>query len=136
MFICTSHSVNSVKKKYYIFSSPTESPFIGLPEGLSYSARLYDPVTIPFFFRMSPHISLMDQSIEIIFSTTGSSPPDPMYRKLSPYRGEVYYAQAPNSINQTFTLTVMRTPSTGSAARVQQIRIRITRESLHVIILP
>ena len=107
-----------------------DSPFFGLPGGTGYSSRLFDSITIPFFFASSPKLDLMDPNIEIIFSPqpSGSPTPDPVYRKLSPFRGEVFYAEAPFSISESFTLTVISSDRSLRATSPDTIFINVDCE--------
>lgn len=109
--------------------SSLASPFIGLPQGLSYSARLYDPLTIPLLFGSDPQLDILDSAIEIRFIRTsgGPSPPDPMYWRLSPYRARISYSLAPNSIQGDFSLEIRVTG--GLTETIGGISVTVTRKS-------
>ena len=62
----------------------------------------------------------------------GPSPPDPTYRRLSPYRAEVVYAQATYSISTMFQLRVL---SGGRALAMTNLRIGVTRKLIMGLIL-
>lgn len=87
-------------------------------------------MTIPLFFGSDPQLDLLDENVEIILNPLsiggmGPSPPDPIYRRLSPFRAEVYYSEAPLSIGGVFTLSVI---SGSMRADVTDINIIVNRE--------
>ncbi len=51
-------------------------------------------------------MNISDPGVEIILSGDGSFP-DPVYRVVSPYKREVYYPLAPNSIDRTYRVQVL-----------------------------
>ena len=68
--------------------------FLALPEGSTYSVRLFDPITIPFVLGSDPHINILRDNVQIALYEAESNTPaqiQPEYRKLTPYRGEVFY---------------------------------------------
>jgi hypothetical protein len=115
-----------------LFLRTVVSPSLVLPGGSSYSARLYDPLVIPLLYGSDPPLDLSDTTIEIRFTRTrgavvGSlAPPDAEYRRLSPYRAEVYYPQAPASVGGTFTLQIR----VAGSPSVSDIQVTINRKSV------
>lgn len=66
-----------------------------LPNGDTYSVRLYDALTIPFILGSDPLISIFGDNVEFVVFDTALGLPAPvqptLYRKLTPYRVEVFY---------------------------------------------
>ncbi len=91
---------------------------------MSYSARLYDSISIPFYFLSIPRIDFTDMAItEIVLDQlTGTSQTEASFRRLSPFRGEIMFNIAPFSLNAEFRLTV-RSNSITNPTRVLTISI-------------
>lgn len=92
-------------------SFPAVPRYLALPGGDSYSVRLYDSLTIPFFLGSDPFLNLLRDDVEIaLFDTTLGRPalvePD-AYRKLSPYRGEVLYNLSVSLLTGQYSLRVV-----------------------------
>ena len=93
--------------------------------GTSYSTRLFNPLTIPLFFGSANPIDLMNPSIEILLTpTSAQSAPDASFRRISSYRAEVFYNEAPNSLTGSFSLQVIA----GSVRAAETITVSITRK--------
>ncbi len=111
----------------HLFDHHLGAPFIGLPRGADFSTRLLNPLTIPLFFGSENPIDLLDSTIEILLMPRSSqSAPDASVRRISSYRAEVFYDEAPNSLTGMFSLGVIAGGRTAEAP----IFVTVTRKLL------
>lgn len=102
---------------------------MALPGGASYTAMLYDNFTIPFVFGSDPFIDITRLSdVEIVLYDTAQNRPsliEPIYRRLSSYRGEMVFNLAPLSLTGQYTLRIV---VSGSVLATTDFNIAITRK--------
>jgi hypothetical protein len=81
--------------------------YLALPDGDTYRVRLYDSLIIPFVLGSDPFLDLLQEEVNI---TLTGQPVDselrPVYRKLSLYRGEVFFNQTASSHAGQYSLQV------------------------------
>ena len=84
--------------------------YLALPNGYSYSGRLYDNITIPFVLGSDPLINITRSlifGITVYDTTQGRAAMImPEIRRLTAYRGEIVYNLAPFSLAGDYTLRI------------------------------
>lgn len=84
--------------------------YLALPNGDTYSVRLFDPITIPFVLGSDPFINITRPDVEIILFDTDLGIPsssEPQYWIVSNYRGVVYIERALLSFAKQYSLRVI-----------------------------
>lgn len=84
------------------------APYLALPDGDTYIVRLYDSLTIPFVLGSDPFLSLFRDEVQIaLLEQPADLDLGPVYRKLTPYRGEVFYNRTSFSHGRQYSLQVI-----------------------------
>lgn len=84
------------------------APYLALPDGDTYIVRLYDSLTIPFVLGSDPFLSLLRDEVQIaLLEQPADLDLGPVYRKLTPYRGEVFYNRTSFSHGRQYSLQVI-----------------------------
>lgn len=105
--------LSSIHHVYYItvFVVFSVTRYLALPNGDTYTARLYDSITIPFILGSDPFLDIRRSNVQITMdfvAPNGTIQTDPVYsyRRLSGYRGEVHYNQTLLSRTRTYLLRI------------------------------
>lgn len=104
------------------------SQYLALPDGVNYTARLYDNITIPYVLGSDPLFNISRPSVDVVVYDAALNRPavvQPSLRKLSSYRGELTFNIAPLSLTGQYTL---RLAISGDVIATANFNIRINRK--------
>lgn len=93
-----------------ILLSHVVTRYLALPEDDTYTARLYDPITIPFVLGTDPLVNISRGNVTFALYNSELNLPvstEPKYMKLSPYKGVLRYDLALLSLVGPYSLRVV-----------------------------
>ena len=84
--------------------------YLSLPNGNVYNVRLYDSIRVPFVLASDPFIDIRGANVLLVLVNARLETPariEPVFRRLSAYRGEILYNSSRLSQTGEYSLRIV-----------------------------